>query len=496
MDSPLLEMKGISMDFPGVRALDNVDLTLRRGEIHAIVGENGAGKSTLIKVLSGVYRPTSGKILMDGKEVQMSNPRHALACGVGVVYQDRTLVPFLTAADNILLGNEPARYGVLDRRSIQERAKKALSMLNLSIRMDVPVCEMSAGDQQLVDIAKIALMEPRIMVLDEPTAALSDHETESLFKLLHQFRRQGVGIVYISHHLNEVFEMADTVTVLRNGQVAGCGSVGQFTSTEIVRLMIDRDLGGQYVKEAVPVGAEVLRVENLTCSRIGLENISLSVRAGEIVGLGGLMGAGRSELASVIFGVARADSGRVYVDGKEATPKSVPAAIRAGIYLVPEKRREYGLISSESVMANISLPFLRDFTKWGIVGTSAERAPVGTLMRDLKVKARRATDPVATLSGGNQQKVVVAKWLAKPGRVFIFDEPTQGIDVGAKTEVYQMMLNIARDGAAVLLISSDLPELVAMSDRVYVMRGGRMAGEIEHVDLSGEAVLRCALGGV
>ncbi|HOI37286.1 MAG TPA: ATP-binding cassette domain-containing protein, partial [Bacillota bacterium] len=263
-----------------------------------------------------------------------------------------------------------------------------------------------------------------------------------------------------------------------------------------VRLMIDRDLGGQYVKEAVPVGDEVLRVENLTCSRIGLENISLSVRAGEIVGLGGLMGAGRSELASVIFGVARADFGRVYVDGQDVTPRSVPAAIRAGIYLVPEKRREYGLISSESVMANISLPFLRDFTKWGIVGTSAERAPVGTLMRDLKVKARRATDPVATLSGGNQQKVVVAKWLAKPGRVFIFDEPTQGIDVGAKTEVYQMMLNIARDGAAVLLISSDLPELVAMSDRVYVMRGGRMAGEIEHVDLSGEAVLRCALGGV
>lgn len=496
MDSPLLEMKGIGMDFPGVRALDGVDLTLHRGEVHAIVGENGAGKSTLIKILSGVYRPTSGKILMDGQEVQMTDPRHALACGVGVVYQDRTLVSFLPAADNILLGNEPARYGVLDRGSMRERAEKALSMLNLSICTDIPVCEMSASDQQLVDIAKIALMEPRIMVLDEPTAALSDQETESLFALLRQFRRQGIGIVYISHHLNEVFEIADTVTVLRNGQVAGSGPISQFTSTDVVRLMIDRDLGSQYVKETVPVGDEVLRVENLTCRRIGLENVSLTVRAGQIVGLGGLMGAGRSELASVIFGAARADSGRVYVDEKDVTPKSVSAAIKAGIYLVPEKRREYGLIPCESVMANITLPFLRDFTKWGMVGTSAEQTPVEGFMRDLRVKARRSTDPVATLSGGNQQKVVVAKWLAKPGRVFIFDEPTQGIDVGAKTEVYQMMLNIARSGAAILLISSDLPELVAMSDRVYVMRDGRVAGEIEHDDLSGEAVLRCALGGV
>lgn len=494
---PLLEMQGICMEFPGVRALDNVDLVLHKGEIHAIVGENGAGKSTLIKVLAGAYRPTAGRIKIDGSEVRFTGPRHGLASGIGVVYQERALVPSLTAVDNILLGQEPARFGVLDQKAMKARAREALDMIGASVNMDVPVAELSAGDQQLVEIAKIALMGPKIMVLDEPTAALSDHEIESLFKLLRRFREQSMGILYISHHLNEIFELADTVTVLRNGKVAGHGPIQDFTTADVIRLMIDRDLSSQYVKEPVEVGPEVLRTEGLTCRRIGIYDVSIIARAGEIVGLGGLMGSGRSELASLLFGAVRPDSGRVYVDGREVTPKSVRQAIKAGIYLVPEKRREFGLVPVESILSNITLPFLRDFSPWGIVGTKAEHEPVEKLMRELRVKARKATDPVATLSGGNQQKVVVAKWLTtKSGRVFIFDEPTQGIDVGAKTEVYQMMLNLAKAGAAIILISSDLRELVAMSDRVYVMREGRVAGEVGGEHLDGEAVLSFAMGGV
>lgn len=484
------------MDFPGVRALDNVDFVLQRGEIHAIVGENGAGKSTLIKVLAGAYRPTSGRIFIDGAETHITDPRHGLACGIGVVYQERALVPSLTAVQNILLGHEPARFGVLDSGAMRARAREALDMMAVSVPLDVPVGELSAGDQQLTEIAKIALLEPRIMVLDEPTAALSDREIECLFGLLRHLRKQGIGIIYISHHLNEVFELADTVTVLRNGLVAGTGPVSGFTTASVIRLMIDRDLGSQYVKEPIEVGEEVLRTEGLTCRRIGVEDVSISARAGEIVGLGGLMGAGRSEVAALIFGATRPDSGRVFVDGRDVTPRSVRHAIKAGIYLVPEKRREFGLVAAESVMSNMTLPFLRNFVRYGMVGTAAERAPVEKLIGELRVKARKATDPVATLSGGNQQKVVIAKWLTKSGRVFIFDEPTQGIDVGAKTEVYQMMLNLARAGAAVLLISSDLRELVAMSDRVYVMRSGRLAGEVKQGEVDGEAVLRYALGGV
>jgi ribose transport system ATP-binding protein len=489
-------MQGICMEFPGVKALDNVDLVLKQGEIHAIVGENGAGKSTLIKVLAGAYRPTAGRVFIDGAEVHIADPRHGLACGIGVVYQDRALVPSLTAVQNILLGREPARLGVLDGAAMRAQAEEALNMMGVSVPLDVPVGELSAGDQQLVEIAKIALLKPRIMVLDEPTAALSDREIECLFGLLRRFREQGIGIIYISHHLNEVFELADTVTVLRNGGVAGTGPVSGFTTGDVIRLMIDRDLSSQYVKEPVDIGNEVLRTEALTCRRIGVHDVSISVRAGEIVGLGGLMGAGRSELASLIFGAVRPDSGRVLVDGRDVTPKSVRQAIKAGIYLVPEKRREFGLVAVESIMSNMTLPFLRDFVRMGVVGTAAERGPVEKLMGELRVKARKATDPVATLSGGNQQKVVIAKWLAKAGRVFIFDEPTQGIDVGAKTEVYQMMLNLARAGAGVILISSDLRELVAMSDRVYVMRAGRLAGEVKQGEVDGEAVLRYALGGV
>lgn len=484
------------MDFPGVRALANVDLVVDSGEVHAIVGENGAGKSTLIKILSGVYKPTSGKILLNGRDVQMTGPREALTRGIGVVYQDRTLVPFLTAAENMLLGREPTFFGTLDCRAIRVKAEEVLRTMGLSVPLDVPVSHMCAGDQQLVEIAKVVMTKPRIMVLDEPTAALSRREVESLLTLLQRLREQGIAVIYISHHLDEIFRIADTVTILRNGQVAATGPVGAFTPEQVIRFMIGRDPEQQYIKEPIEIGREVLRVEALTSAEAGITDVSLYARAGEVVGLGGLMGAGRSELASVLFGVTRADSGRIMVDGREVNPRSVAEAIRAGIYLIPEKRREYGLIPGESVMSNITLPFLRDFSVFGVVGTRRESAHVRSLIDRLRIKARGPYDNVSMLSGGNQQKVVVGKWLARPGRVFILDEPTQGIDVGAKTEVYQMMLNIAKGGAAVLFISSDLRELVAMSDRVYVMREGRVAAEIAREELTADAVLRHALGGV
>lgn len=496
MDTPLLEMKNICMDFPGVRALDNVDLTVRSGEIHALVGENGAGKSTLIKVLAGAYRPTSGEILFEGKKSHIENPRDALSRGIGVVYQDRALVPFLTAGENMLLGREPTgAFGAIDNGAIEEQAQAIFDMMGISVSMDIPVNQMRAGDQQLTEIAKIVQMKPRLMVLDEPTAALSDRETEALFALMRRFRKQGMALIFISHHLEEIFEMADRVTVLRNGKVAASRPITAFTPDEIIKLMIDRELGSQYIKREVSIGPEVLRAENLSCRKLGVDDISITVRAGEIVGLGGLMGAGRTELAMLLFGAAKADSGTVYVDGQDVTPKSVDEATRAGIYLVPEKRREYGLVPSESVASNITLPFLKDFSKFNVVGISKEVDTVNSLIRNLQIKVQKPTDSVGTLSGGNQQKVVIAKWLTKRGRVFIFDEPTQGIDVGAKTEVYEMIMDIAQDGAAVILISSDLRELVAMSDRVYILRNGRVAGEIERENLTGENVLRYALGG-
>lgn len=496
MDAPLLEMKNICMDFPGVRALDSVDLTVRSGEIHALVGENGAGKSTLIKVLAGVHRPTSGEILLEGKRFHIADPRDALSRGIGVVYQDRALVPFLTAGQNMFLGREPTgAFGAIDDDVIDDQAQAIFDMMGVSVPLNIPVKQMRAGDQQLIEIAKIVQMKPKLMVLDEPTAALSDRETEALFALMRRFREQGMALIFISHHLEEIFEMADTVTVLRNGKVAESGPITSFTADEIIRLMIDRELGGQYIKREIPIGPEVLHAENLRCKKLGIDGVSITVRAGEIVGLGGLMGAGRTELAMLLFGAAKADSGTVYVDGQDITPRSIDEAIRAGIYLVPEKRREYGLVPSESVASNITLPFLKEFSRFGVVGIAKEVDTVNALIRDLQIKVQKPTDPVSTLSGGNQQKVVIAKWLTKRGRVFIFDEPTQGIDVGAKTEVYEMIMSIAQDGAAVILISSDLRELVAMSDRVYVLRNGQVAGEIERENLTGENVLRYALGG-
>jgi ribose transport system ATP-binding protein len=496
VDTPLLEMKNICMDFPGVRALNNVDLTVRSGEIHALVGENGAGKSTLIKVLAGAYRPTSGEILLDGKKSHIDDPRDALSRGIGVVYQDRALVPFLTAGANMLLGREPTgAFGAIDNGAIEEQARAIFEMMGVSVPLNIPVNKMRAGDQQLTEIAKIVQMKPRLMVLDEPTAALSDRETQALFDLMRRFRKQGMALIFISHHLEEIFEMADRVTVLRNGKVAASRPITEFTTDGIIRLMIDRELGSQYVKREIPIGPEVLRAENLSCKKLGVDDISITARAGEIVGLGGLMGAGRTELAMLLFGAAKADSGTVYVDGQDVTPRSVDEATRAGIYLVPEKRREYGLVHSESVTSNITLPFLKDFSRFSVVGIAKEVNTVNALIRNLQIKVQKPTDSVGTLSGGNQQKVVIAKWLTKRGRVFIFDEPTQGIDVGAKTEVYEMIMRIAQDGAAVILISSDLRELVAMSDRVYVLRNGQVAGEIGRENLTGENVLRYALGG-
>lgn len=491
----VLELKGIAKRFPGVLALDGVDLELRAGEVHCLLGENGAGKSTLMKILAGAQPMDSGRILLGGAAVDIQSPHHAQTLGISMIYQEFNLCPHLNVAENIFLGREP-RLGwtpFIDWRKLYGDARAVLSRIGVDLDLRMPVRECSVAQQQMVEIAKALSFNSKIIVMDEPSATLTGHELKALFALIRDLKRQGIGLIYISHRLDEVFEIGDRVTVMRDGKRIDTRAIGDLTRDEIIRMMVGRDLTEEFPKEIFPKGEEILRAEGL--SRAGaFSNVSLRLHRGEIVGITGLVGAGRTEVARALFGADPIEGGTIHLNGNRLTLRSPMHAIREGIGLLTEDRKQQGLVLGMTVRENTTLANLKSLA-WGpFVNRRAERAAAEKYVGELHIKTPSIDQVTQNLSGGNQQKVVLAKWLFTESKVLIFDEPTRGIDVGAKVEIYKLMNELVRRGAGVLMISSELPEILGMCDRILVMHEGRIAGELARSEATQEAIMRLATG--
>ena len=490
---PLLVMRGIAKSFPGVRALDEARLELERGEVHVLLGENGAGKSTLMKILSGACRRDAGEIAIDGVPVGLSTPREAQAAGITTIYQEFNLVPHLTVAENICLGREPAvRWGVLSARALHAEAVRVLGALDSPIDPGARVDSLSVAEQQMVEVAKALSVDARIVIMDEPTSALTESEIDQLFAAIDRLTARGAAIIYISHRLQELERIGRRATVMRDGRYIATLPLPA-PIPELVRLMANRDVSQAYPARTRTRGDELLRVEDVARAP-RLRGVSLTLHRGEILGIAGLMGAGRTELARVIAGADRPDRGRITLHGRVVSLRSPADAIRAGVGLVPEDRKRHGFVPGGSVAANVALPQLRRLGRAGIVDGAAERALATRWIEELRVRTPGPDTAVASLSGGNQQKVVLAKWLAAGADVLIVDEPTRGIDVASKMEIYQLLDRLAASGAGILMISSDLPEVLGMSDRVLAMHLGRITGEFDGARATQAAVLQAALG--
>ncbi|MEE1756842.1 sugar ABC transporter ATP-binding protein [Streptomyces sp. SP18CS02] len=503
----LLRIEGIRKTFPGVVALDGVDFDLRRGEVHVLLGENGAGKSTLIKTLSGAHHPDAGRILAEGREVRINGAQDAERLGIATIYQEFNLVPDLTVAENIFLGRQPRRFGLIDRGRMEAAAEALLHRVGLRIPPRTRVRDLGIARLQMVEIAKALSLDARVLIMDEPTAVLTSEEVEKLFRIVRTLREDGVGVVFITHHLEEIAALGDRVTVLRDGR-----SVDQVPAStpeaELVRLMVGRSIEQQYPRvrpaatttpgdQVTPAASRasdspLLSVRGLTRDGV-FHDVSFEVRAGEVVGLAGLVGAGRTEVARAVFGADPYDAGRVDVLGRTLPRHDVNAAMGAGIGLVPEDRKGQGLLLDASVQENLGLVTLRSATRAGLVDLAAQRAAAARIADQLGVRMAGPDQHVRTLSGGNQQKIVIGKWLLADTKVLILDEPTRGIDVGAKVEIYQLINELTASGHAVLMISSDLPEVLGMSDRVLVMAQGRIAGELPAEEATQDAVMALAV---
>jgi ABC-type sugar transport system ATPase subunit len=475
--SPLLEMRGIVKSFPGVQALRGVDLSLRTGEVLALLGENGAGKSTLMKVLGGAHRADEGTISIDGQVTPFDSPQDSRNAGVAVIYQEFNLVPGLTAVENIFLGQEVTRAGFVAQKQERERAAALFKRLGVDIDLDVPCRRLTTAQQQLVEIAKALAFDARIIVMDEPSAALTSHEVERLFEIIRELKRHGIGIIYISHRLDEVFTVADRVTVLRDGRNVGERPVAQITRNQMIELMVGRELKDEFPARTVTLGAPRLEVSGLRRGR-AVRDVSFAVRRGEILALTGLVGAGRTETARLIFGADPREAGEIRLDGNVLALRSPQDAIAAGIGLLTEDRKLQGLVLGHSVRENFGLPNLTWLSRRGFVQLGQERTHFARYVDQLRIKVPNQEQRAGNLSGGNQQKVVLAKWLARNCDVLIFDEPTRGIDVGAKYEIYLLLNELAAAGKAIVMISSELPEVLGMADRILVMHEGRVTGEI------------------
>ncbi|MEA2247941.1 MAG: rhamnose transport system ATP-binding protein [Solirubrobacteraceae bacterium] len=491
---PILELEDAAKSYGAVRALRDGTLSLRSGEVRALMGENGAGKSTLVKLLAGVVRLDDGVMRVDGEPVDFHSPHDARDAGIAVIYQEPTLFPDLSIAENVVMGFHPlGSMHRIDRRAMHRRVQDLLDRLGVRLDPDSPVRGLSIADQQIVEIAKALSFDARVLIMDEPTAALSGPEVERLFMVVRTLREHGAAVLFISHRLDEVFEICDTVTVMRDGAVVHDARIADMTPDEMVRRMVGRDLSALFPKQDAAIGEPVLKVHRLTREGVFFD-ISFEVRAGEIVALAGLVGAGRSEVARAIFGIDKADAGHVDMQGERLRTGRPTAAMRAGIAFVPEDRRQQGLVLDLSIERNATMTRLGALTRFGLIQRAAESEVAREWATRLQLKFHRLQDPVGTLSGGNQQKVVLAKWLATAPKLLIVDEPTRGIDVGTKAEVHRLMSELAGSGLAVLMISSELPEVLGMADRVLVMHEGRLTGELSREQADEESVMRAATG--
>jgi ABC-type sugar transport system ATPase subunit len=504
-DRALLEMRSITKSFPGVKALDGVTFDLNQGEIHALVGENGAGKSTLIKILAGVYHHPEygGEILIDGSQRRFANVRESEQAGVAVIYQELSLVKDLSVAENIFLGREPRRFGVINWQDLYSRAQKLLHDLHLQVDPRTAVRHLGIGQQQLVEIAKALSQNARILVLDEPTAALTDAEVETLFGILHKLRERDVAMIYISHKLDEVFRISDRVTVLRDGRTIDTNATGALDEPGVIARMVGREVGQMFPKAVHARGDVIFEARNVTVEDVSVpgkllvDRVGFTARKGEVLGIAGLMGSGRSELLMAVFGAhAGRKSAEMMVDNARVQIDKPSDAINQGIGFVTEDRKRYGLILDQTILNNMTLACLRTVSGRFLTSEDAETAAGERAASELRIKATSVFTLAGTLSGGNQQKVVLAKWLLTKPRVLFLDEPTRGIDVGAKQEIYAQISRLAASGLAIVLVSSELPEVLGLSDRVIVLHEGRITGEFTRAEATPEAVMSCATGHV
>ena len=487
-------MQGISKAFGPVRVLEQVDFAIAGGEIHALMGENGAGKSTLMKILSGVYRSDAGSIVIDGKVVHIRSTRQAEACGIAIIHQELNLIPQLSVMENLFLGREPSRFGVIDSARMRREAQAQLVSLGAgNIDPEAEAGSLSIGQQQMVEIAKALAMDARLLIMDEPTAALTEREIDTLFGLMQALKARGVAIVYVSHRMEEIFRICDKISVLRDGRFVGERVIAHTDFDEVVHMMVGREIGDRFPRRTVQPGAVRLQVDGLADEH-HVRDISFAVRAGEVLGVAGLMGAGRSEILKTLFGLNRRTAGTVLLDGEAVSLHSPGAAIAAGLAFVTEDRKSQGLVLGMSLRENATLVHLPQYARLGVVSDAAEQQAVAGLIEQLRIRTRDAELEVKSLSGGNQQKVVFAKWLAQPPKVLLLDEPTRGVDVGGKAEIYHIINQLAAAGVAIVMVSSELPEVMAMSNRILVIHEGRQTGLFEAAEATQEGIMAAATG--
>ena len=490
-----IEMRGIDKSFGSNQVLKQAGLTLESGEVHALMGENGAGKSTLMKILTGVYTKDAGTVLVDGKEVNYKNPQEAEKAGIVFIYQELNVMFDLTVEENLFMGKEiHGKFGICDKKAMQKKAQEALNILGVNISPKTVMAELSVGQQQMVEICKALMADAKVIIMDEPTAALTQSETVALFKVIESLRKKGVSMVYISHRMEEIFELCDRITVLRDGSYIGVKNIPETNMNEIVKMMIGREIGERYPSRNVKIGKEVLKVKELT--RKGtFHDVNFSVRAGEVLGVSGLMGAGRTEIMQAIFGNLSYESGTIEIDGKEVKISNPRQAMEHGIGFITEDRKTEGLMLDKSIRENISLCNLRRISKSSVISREAEKNMVAEAIKDLHIKCFGSYHECNNLSGGNQQKVVLAKWILTNPKILILDEPTRGVDIGAKKEIYSIINKLAAQGVAIIMVSSELPEVLGMSDNIMVVREGEVRGIISYEEANQERVMTLATGG-
>lgn len=490
-----IEMRGIDKSFGSNQVLKQAGFTLESGEVHALMGENGAGKSTLMKILIGVYTKDAGTVLVDGKEVNYKNPQEAEKAGIVFIYQELNVMFDLTVEENLFMGKEICgKFGICDKKAMQKKAKEALTTLGVDISPKTVMSELSVGQQQMIEIAKALMADAKVIIMDEPTAALTQSETAALFKVIESLRKKGVSMVYISHRMEEIFELCDRITVLRDGSYIGVKNIPETNMNEIVKMMIGREIGERYPSRDVKIGKEVLRVKGLT--RKGtFHDVSFLVRAGEVLGVSGLMGAGRTEIMQAIFGNLSYESGSIEIDGKEVKISNPRQAMEHGIGFITEDRKTEGLMLDKSIRENISLCNLGRISRSSVISQQSEKDLIAGAIKDLHIKCFGPYHECNNLSGGNQQKVVLAKWILTDLKILILDEPTRGVDIGAKKEIYSIINKLAAQGVAIIMVSSELPEVLGMSDNIMVIREGEVRGIISYEEANQERVMTLATGG-